>query len=346
MPHEPEATAFLLATCGLLLAVSVVFSRASQRTGVPIALLFIVVGMLAGSEGLGHIAFDDYRFAFRIGTVALTLILFDGGLNTPLQTVRKAAAPAGVLATIGVAGTAVLVALVAHTLGLGWPEALLIGAVVSSTDAAAVFAVLRGSGLQLKRRVGVTLELESGINDPLAVILTTTLTANLISHGAASPGRIVLEVLIQILAGILVGLAVGYGGRYLLSRLRLITGGLYPVFTLALALFAFGAGTVLHGSGFVSVYLVGLILGNGPLPYQTGLFRVHDALAWLSQVGMFLILGLLVYPSRLLEVAGIGLGIAALLVFLVRPLVVALCLVPFRYPVKEVHLAVHSSDGE
>ncbi len=149
MTSEPESTALLLTTCGVLLGVSVVFSRASQRTGVPIALLFILVGMLAGSEGLGHIAFDDYRFAFRLGTVALALILFDGGLNTPLSAVRKAAAPAGVLATAGVAGTALLMAAGAHWLGLGWPEALLLGAVVSSTDAAAVFSVLRGSGLQL-----------------------------------------------------------------------------------------------------------------------------------------------------------------------------------------------------
>ncbi|HUR07144.1 MAG TPA: cation:proton antiporter, partial [Nonomuraea sp.] len=167
--NEPYATALLLTTCGLLLGVSVVFSRASQRTGLPIALLFLVVGMLAGSEGLGRIDFDDYHFAFRVGVVALALILFDGGLNTPLTAVRKAAAPAGVLATIGVAGTAVLVAAGAHLLGLGWPEALLLGAVVSSTDAAAVFSVLRGSGLQLQRRVGDTLELESGLNDPMAV---------------------------------------------------------------------------------------------------------------------------------------------------------------------------------
>jgi cell volume regulation protein A len=336
MTHEPEATALLLATCGLLLGVSVVFSRASQRTGIPIALLFIVVGMLAGSEGVGRIAFDDYRFAFRLGTVALALILFDGGLNTPLKTIRKAAAPAGVLATVGVAGTAVLVAAVAHALGLGWPEALLIGAVVSSTDAAAVFAVLRGSGLQLKRRVGVTLEVESGINDPVAVILTTTLTANLLSPGAASGIRIVTEVLAQLLVGAGVGIALGYGGRQLLARLSLLTGGLYPVVSLALALFALGAGTLLHGSGFLAVYLAGLVLGNGPLPYRTGLLRVHDALAWLSQVGMFLILGLLVYPSRLLDVARIGLGIAALLAFIIRPLVVAFCLLPFRYPRKEV----------
>jgi potassium/hydrogen antiporter len=336
MPHEPEATALLLTTCGLLLGISVIFSRASQRTGIPIALLFIVVGMLAGSEGIGHIAFDDYRFAFRVGMVALALILFDGGLNTPLATLRKAAAPAGLLATVGVAGTAVLVAAVAHTLGLAWGEALLIGAVVSSTDAAAVFAVLRGSGLQLKRRVGVTLEVESGVNDPVAVILTTALTANLLSPGSASGVRIVLEVLLQLLVGAAVGVSIGFLGRQLLARLSMPTGGLYPVVTLALTLFALGAGTLLHGSGFLAVYLAGLILGNGPLPYHTGLLRVHDALAWLSQVGMFLILGLLVYPSHLLAVAVVGLGIALALAFVVRPLVVALCLLPFRYPRREV----------
>jgi cell volume regulation protein A len=334
--NEPYATALLLATGGLLLGVSVVFSRASQRTGVPIALLFIVVGMLAGSEGLGRINFDDYEFSFRVGVVALVLILFDGGLNTPLSAVRKTAAPAGILATFGVAGTAVLVAVVAHGLGLGWSEALILGAVVSSTDAAAVFAVLRGSGLQLKRRVGVTLEVESGINDPMAVILTTVLTQNLLTPGAESGFQIPIEVVVQLVVGAAVGVGVAYGGRHLLSRLSLSAGGLYPVVTMALALFAFGAATVGHGSGFLAVYLAGLLLGNGPLPYRAGLLRVHDALAWLSQVGMFLILGLLVYPSRLVQVAGVGLAIAALLTFVIRPLVVALCLVPFRYPAREV----------
>jgi potassium/hydrogen antiporter len=335
-PHEPEATALLLATCGLLLGVSVVFSRASQRTGVPIALLFLLVGMLAGSEGLGRIAFDDYHFAFRIGTVALALILFDGGLNTPLSAVKKVMAPAGILATAGVVGTAALVAAGAHGLGLGWREALLIGAVVSSTDAAAVFAVLRGSGIQLKRRVGVTLEVESGINDPVAVILTTVLTQNLLTPGSAAGFRIPAEIAVQLVMGTAVGAAAGYGGRQLLGRLSLLSGGLYPVMTLSIGLLAFGVATLVHGSGFLAVYLAGLLLGNGPLPYRTGLLRVHDALAWLSQVGMFLILGLLVYPSRLLEVAWVGLGIAMLLAFVVRPLVVALCLVPFRYPRKEV----------
>ena len=334
--HEPEATALLLATCGLLLGVSVVFSRASQPTGVPIALLFLAVGMLAGSEGLGGIAFDDYHFAFRLGILALALILFDGGLNTPLSVVRRVMAPTGVLATAGVVGTAVLVAAGAHALGLGWREALLVGAVVSPTDAAAVFAVLRGSGLQLKRRLGVTLEMESGINDPVAVILTTVLTQNLLTPGSAGGFRIPAEIAVQLVMGTVVGAAAGYGGRHLLGKLSLLSGGLYPVMTLSLGLLAFGVATLVHGSGFLAVYLAGLLLGNGPLPYRTGLLRVHDALAWLSQVGMFLILGLLVFPSRLLDVAGLGLGIALLLAFVVRPLVVALCLLPFRYPPREV----------
>ena len=336
MSTEPESTALLLLTCGLLLAISVLFSRASQRFGVPIALLFLVVGMLAGSDGIGGIEFSDYGFAFRIGTVALVLILFDGGLNTPLSALRRVAAPAGILATVGVAAIAGLTAVGAHLLGLGWPEALLVGAVVSSTDAAAVFSVLRGSGLHLKRRVGVTLEVESGINDPAAIILTTVLTANLLDPGAALGWQIPIEVVLQIAVGFAVGLAVGYGGRYVLGRLSLTTSGLYPVATLALAFFAFGAATLTRGSGFVAVYLAGLILGNGPLPYRIGLLRVHDALAWLSQVGMFLILGLLVFPSRMRDVAGVGLAIAMLLAFVVRPLVVALILVPFRYPAREV----------
>ena len=335
-PSEPAGIALLLTTCGILLAVSVLFSRASQRIGVPIALLFLLVGMLAGSEGIGGIEFSDYRFAFRMGSLALTLILFDGGLNTPMEAVRRYWAPSGVLATVGVVLTAVLVAVPAHLWGLDWPEALLLGAVVSSTDAAAVFAVLRGSGLQLKRRVGVTLEIESGINDPVAVILTTTLTFNLLAGERFQGLELILEMAVQLTGGAAVGLALGYLARLILPRLQLPTGGLYPAFTLAVALLAFGVATLVHGSGFLSVYLAGLMLGNGPLPYRTGLLRVHDALAWLAQIGMFLLLGLLVFPSRLPEVASLGLGVALLLACLIRPVVVALCLAPFRYPWIEV----------
>jgi cell volume regulation protein A len=332
---EPNATALLLTTAGVLLAVSVMFSRASQRAGVPIALLFLVIGMLAGSEGLGHIAFDDYGSAFRIGSVALALILFDGGLNTPVGAVRKVWAPAGVLATIGVVLVAGLVAAAGRVLGLEWTEALLIGAVVSSTDAAAVFAVLRGSGLHLKPRVGLTLEVESGANDPMAVILTTTLTQNLLHPEAFSLLAIAGDITLQLLVGGVVGIGVGYGGRLLLGRLSLPSGGLYPALTLAITFLAFGVATLALGSGFLAVYLAGLVLGNGPLPYRAGTLRVHDALAWLSQIGMFLILGLLVFPSRLLEVMGIGIALALCLAFVIRPAVVALLLQPFRYPARE-----------
>jgi cell volume regulation protein A len=330
--NEPAGTAVLLTICGILLVVSVLSSRASQRIGVPIALFFLLLGMLAGSEGIGRIPFDDYRLAFRIGSVALALILFDGGLNTPVDVVRRVWAPAGVLASLGVLLVAGLVAGLARLGGLDWPAALVLGAIVSSTDAAATFAVLRASGLQLKRRVAATLEVESGVNDPAAVILTTTLTQNLLRPGELGLAEIVGGVVTHLLLGALVGLAAGYAGRGLMARLQLATGGLYPALMIGFGFLSFGLGTLVGGSGFLAVYLTGIVLGNGPLPYRAGLFRIIDALAWLSQIGMFLLLGLLVYPSRLTPMVELGLGIALLLAILIRPLVVAICLMPFRYP--------------
>lgn len=333
---EPLATAVFLAISGVLLATSVLFSRASQRLAVPVVLIFLGVGMAAGSQGIGGIAFTDYALAFRLGTIALVFILFDGGLNTPIGALRTAIRPAGLLATAGVAGTAGLVAAAARVLGFSWPHALLLGAIVSSTDAAAVFSVLRGSGISLKRRVGTTLEVESGLNDPLAVILTIALTRHLLAPGSALGWHLVLEVVREFVVGGIVGAAIGYGGRLLLSRVRLPSGGLYAVLTLALAMLAFAVPTLLGGSGFLGVYVAAVLLGNGPLPYRPGLLRVHDALAWLSQIEMFLVLGLLVDPSRLAEVAGVGLLLALFLCLVARPLVVALCLIPFRYTSREI----------
>jgi cell volume regulation protein A len=332
---EPTGTAVLLTVCGILLLVSVLSSRASQRIGVPIALFFLVVGMLAGSEGIGGIPFDDYQLAFRLGSVALVLILFDGGLNTPLEVVRRVWAPAGVLASVGVLLVAGLVAVVAQLGGLSWPAALVLGAIVSSTDAAATFAVLRASGLQLKRRVAATLEVESGTNDPAAVILTTTLTSNLLTPGDVGFGTLLLGIVVQLAIGAVVGVGAGYAGRTLMARLQLVTGGLYPALMLAFGFLSFGVATLVQGSGFLAVYLTGIVLGNGPLPYRAGLFRIFDALAWLAQIGMFLLLGLLVFPSRLGEMAWLGLGIALLLAVIIRPLAVVLCLAPFRYPPRE-----------
>ncbi len=336
LPNEPAATAILLLAFGALLAISVLFSRASERFAVPVALVFLLIGILAGSEGIGGIGFDDYQTAFRLGNVALVLILFDGGLNTTMAAVREAAKPAGVLATVGVVATAGLVALTANLLGFDWPAALVLGAIVSSTDAAAVFAVLRGSGLHLKRRVGATLEVESGANDPMAIILTLELTRNLLAPGEVRGLELGLFVVVQLVVGVLGGIGFGYGGRYLLDRVRLPAGGLYPALTISFAMLAYGATTLVNGSGFLAVYIAGVLLGNGRLPFRHGLLRVHDALAWLSQISMFLVLGLLVYPSRLVEVAWLGLAIALVLAFVARPLVVAVCVLPFRFTPQQV----------
>lgn len=336
MTHlDLHTTAGWLLLVGVLLVVSLLLSRASSRLSVPVFLLFIAVGMLTGSEGLGIVPFEDYRLSFRVGTVALALILFDGGLNTPLETFRRGLTPAALLATLGVAGTAAVVAVGARLLGTPWPLAFLLGAVVSSTDAAAVFSVLRTSGLQLRERVGATLELESGLNDPMAVILTLALTQSVAGRGPFDP-VLLLQIPLQLAVGGALGAALGFAGRYLLRWSGLPAGGLYPVFTLAIALVAFGLPTLLNGSGFLAVYLAGVVLGNGDLPYKNGLRRFHDAAAWFCQVAMFLVLGLLSFPLRILEVAWTGLALALLLSFVARPLAALLCLAPLRFPLRDI----------
>jgi cell volume regulation protein A len=335
MTSEPHATAVFFMVVALLLAVSALVSHATQRLRVPAGLIFLAIGMLAGSEGVGGIAFDDYPFAFRIGSAALALILFDGGLNTPVETLRRSLAPAGLLATVGVVGTMVIVAIVANWLGLPWSASFLLGAIVSSTDAAAVFAVLRSNGIQLKHRVGGALEVESGINDPVAVILTTLLTRQLLGE-RVSVWLAALDVLREIAIGAVLGVAIGGGARWLLARTRLPASGLYSVMTLATALLAFSLPTLMHGSGFLGVYVAAVALGAGRVPYGTALRRIHDSLAWLGQVVMFLVLGMLVYPSKLVEAAWIGTIVGLALTFVARPVMVALCLVPLRFPRNDV----------
>lgn len=332
---EPQATAVFLLVFGLLIALSVLFSRKIDRLGIPIVLLFLGLGVLGGSQGIGGIAFEDYGFAVRVGTIYLVLILFDGGLNTPWRAVRPVLVPAGLLATAGVALTAVLLALFARLIGLSWTEAFLLGAVVSSTDAAAVLAVLRGGQLRLAPRVGNTLEVESCINDPMAVILTVTIIEAIQSPDSLR-WTLAFSVPLQLAVGAAVGLVLGYGGLRILRRVRPPTVGLYPALTLAIAFVSFGAATLLQGSGLLSVYVSALVLGNSPLPYQSGLGRVHQSLAWLSQIALFLMLGLLVFPSQLVPVAGAGLAVALFLAFVARPLAVVLCLLPLRFSVREI----------
>lgn len=337
---EPNATALLLAVFGLLMTVSVLFTRTFDRFGIPIVLIFLVLGMLGGSEGIGGVQFNNFDTAFRLGTTALVLILFDGGLNTSWKSIQRSAGPAGVLATFGVVGTAGTLALIGRALGLMWSEALLIGAIVSSTDAAAVFAVLRGGSLRVQERVRSVLEVESCANDPMAVILTVAIVS-IVQRGSQNADgswamQLLVTVPVQLVVGAVVGVLVGFATRWVLARTRLSTVGLYPVITLASAFIAFGAATLLFGSGFLSVYAAGVVLGNGPLPFRAGLTRVHDAVAWMSQVSMFLMLGLLVFPSKLLSVASVGLLLGLGLALVARPLVVLLCMLPFRWPLREV----------
>jgi cell volume regulation protein A len=333
---EPAGTAIFLLVIGILLALGVASSRPSARLGLPLTLVFLLVGILAGSEGIGNIGFEDYHLTYRLGIAALVVILFDGGLQTPMRGVRLVAAPALALATVGVVGTAGVTGLAAHFLGLSWPVALLVGAIVSSTDAAAVFSVLSSSGTQLRRRIGLTLEVESGFNDPTAVILTTALTANAVAAESLSMFEVAREVVVELAIGAVLGYAIGRFGRFMLGRLRLPASGLYPAFTIGLACLAYGLPTLMHGSGFLAVYIAGLTVGNGQLVHGANLRRVHDAMGWLAQIGMFLMLGLLVFPSRLIDVAPVGLAIGLTIALFARPAVVAICLIPFRYSWREV----------
>jgi cell volume regulation protein A len=338
--NAPIAIAAILATVGILLGGSVLLTRFTARIGIPIALGFIAVGVLAGSEGLGRIRFEDYTFAFRAGVVALVLILFDGGLNTPPSTLRPVAAPSLALATIGVVTTAGILATFAHFGGdVAWPIALLIGSVVSSTDAAAVFATLRGSGITLKPRVGRMLEAESGLNDPVAVILTLSLTTYVLSRSiqnGSSMWMLPAIAAFEIIVGGLIGWIAGTLAGKLIARVRLESAGLYPVLTLAIALAVFGVTTLIHGSGFMAVYVAGSVLaGTEQLPHRPAILRVHDAFAWLAQIGMFLVLGLLAFPTRLAAAAVPGLALAVVLTLIARPVAVALCLAPFRYAFRE-----------
>ncbi len=331
---EPLPTGLLVGTIGVLLTFAVVASPLFQRLGVPSLVLFIFLGMAAGSEGLLGLPFADYGLAFRLGVIALVLILFDGGLNTSAAVFRSALRPAAVLATLGVVLTAAIVAAVGYALGLKLPIACLIGSVVSSTDAAAVFSVLRSSGVQLRQRTGAVLEVESGLNDPMAVFLTIVTTEVVLGTQQIGPATGLL-VGQQLVIGAGFGVVVGWLASAVLRRVHLPVAGLYPVLTVGLAFTAFGIPTILGGSGFLAVYITAILLAARSLPYRAGVRRVHDALAWLAQILMFGMLGLLVFPSQLWDAAEVGFTLALALAFVARPVAVLFCLLPFKMERRE-----------
>jgi cell volume regulation protein A len=325
----------ILAVAGLLLISSVLVSKVSDRFGVPALLLFLLLGMLAGSDGPGGIYFDDPALTQFLGVIALVFILFSGGLDTEWQTIRPVLKQGITLATFGVVLTAVLVGLFAQwVLGFSLLEGLLLGAIVSSTDAAAVMSVLRSKGINLKGQLKPLLELESGSNDPMAVFLTVGLI-EVLTQQISSPVVLVGQLVLQMVLGALVGYGLGRAMVWIVNRVQLGYDGLYPVLTLACVLFVYGATTVLGGNGFLAVYLAGIVVGNHDFIHKRSLLRFHDGLAWLMQIAMFLTLGLLVFPSQLFPVIGLGILIAVWLMFVARPVAVFASLIGSKMPASE-----------
>ncbi len=320
----------------VLVLVSIFAGSASSRFGVPFLLIFLGFGLLAGVDGPGGIDFTDFSLTYAIGSAALAIILFDGGLRTHLGTVRLVAGPALSLATVGVLLTAGGVAIATHWLtGLSWLESFLVGAIVGSTDAAAVFFLLNTRGLALQKRVSGTLEVESGINDPMAIFLTM-LCVELLSLGQPPASlELVLQFLLQMLGGCAIGVAGGLALVALFNRVP-VAGGLYPIVAIAATLLIFSGSHYLQASGYVAVYVAGLVLGNRRHRGAQVVLRFFDGLSWLGQIVMFLLLGLLLTPSQMAPHIVPGLVVAAVLVVLARPLAVALCLLPFRYSWAEI----------
>ncbi|HEV7490444.1 MAG TPA: potassium/proton antiporter [Rhodanobacteraceae bacterium] len=329
-------TYWLLGGAAALVLAGIVSSLLARRFGAPLLLVFLVIGMLAGVDGPGGIRFDDYELTYRLGSFALAVILFDGGLRTRREAFRGVLAPTLLLATLGVVITAALTGAAAHwLLGLGTIASLLLGSVVASTDAAAVFFLLRAGGLQLRSRIGATLEIESSANDPVAVLLTTLLATYLATPQNLAGLALVRELALQFGVGGLAGVAGGIAIAAAMRKLPL-SGGLAALFLIAGAIFVFGVVGALHGSAFLAVYIAGVVVGNRHVPGFVQLLSVLDAGTWLCQIAMFLVLGLLATPHALGHTLWPALGLAAFLMLIGRPLAVGICLAPFRYGKREI----------
>ena len=319
----------------VLFLISILASGVASRAGAPLLLVFLGVGMMAGREGVGGIAFESFEVAYAVGSIALAIILFDGGMRARAESSKVGLRPALSLATVGVLLTTTVVAAGLHwLLNFSWVQSFLIGAIVGSTDAAAVFSMLHAKGLQLKKRVGTTLEIESGCNDPMAVFLTLMLVEVARHDGEVKGLEVILEFLYQFGIGALLG---WIGGQLLsktISKIAL-TAGLYPLLAAAGGLTLFGLVTTIGASGFLAIYIAGLIVGNTEAHAANNIRRVHDGLAWLAQISLFLMLGLLVTPTTLTEYWVVGVVVALLLVFVARPLAVLVSLSPFRFPARE-----------
>ncbi|ANE51744.1 potassium/proton antiporter [Flavisolibacter tropicus] len=304
----------------ILVLISVIASKSTSRFSVPTLILFLIIGALAGSEGIGGIHFDNPAVAQFIGITALVFILYSGGLDTNWQAVKPILWRGVALSTVGVLLTALAVGLFVHyVFNFSLFEGLLLGSIVSATDAAAVFSILRSKGMRLKGSLAPVLELESGSNDPMAYFLTVSLTS-IVAIGKFNGWQLVFDFLQQFVLGAIVGYLMGRVSHWVINHIKLDAEGLYPVLLLGLAFFTYSATHAIGGNGFLAVYLSAIILGNQSFIHKRTLIRFYEGQAWLVQIILFLTLGLLVFPSRLFPVAGMGLLISAFLIFVARPI--------------------------
>lgn len=325
----------LMGIAGFLLLVSIFANRLSDKFGIPALLLFLGIGMLAGSDGVGGIEFSDAKLSNSIGSIALTFILFSGGLETKWGEVKPIILRGSLLSTLGVFLTALFLYLTSHyIIGLSFEVALLLSVIVSSTDAPAVFSIMRNSGLHLKGNLKPILEFESGSNDPMAVLLSMG-AISILTTPDFSYQSLADNFATQMFVGLTVGLCIGFLSGAFLKKWSLVYQGLYPVFGVGLVLLTFSLTQLLNGNGFLAVYLCGIILGNTGFLFRRHLINFQDSLAWIMQIGMFLILGLLVNPSDFNGLMLTSLGCAIFLMFVARPLAVFICLIGSPYNLKE-----------
>jgi cell volume regulation protein A len=323
----------LILVAGALLAVGIAAAKVADRVRVPGLLLFLALGMLVGSEGPGGIEFEDTELTRTLGTIGLVLILFEGGLSAGWREIRPVVGTAISLAVVGTVVTAGIAGLAASWLfGLGTLESLIVGSAVAATDSAAIFAVLRAS--QLRRRLARSLEGESGMNDPVALLLVTGFIDWIQDPGYGAEDM-ALNLVVKLALGAVLGVAVGFGARWAIRNVDLPTPGLYPVASVATAGLSYGLAEVLGGSGFLAVYLTALTLGTGVVPARRTVLSFHQGLSWVSQIALFFLLGLLVFPSELGDVAGDGLLLAAALMLVARPVAAMIASLPARFSLRE-----------